>query len=191
MLDGADNQAVLQRLERVEQWVCEAGEVCLSPLPRLTSRRQSRSFFARFRHLKRPTQQSSSPLWKFLPRRLPRACRIRCVTGLTHPISGALNVCPPAGQADVAFLVATHHFRLGASNAREWYDNLIMSATTRSNHFIDDILWIGQNSHMEYLLPFMILHHDQSANPIWPGLPEEAMIALPALVEMHAAYVSF
>ncbi|KAG9086200.1 hypothetical protein FS749_003850 [Ceratobasidium sp. UAMH 11750] len=49
----------------------------------------------------------------------------------------------------------------------------------------DDIMWIGQNSHIEYLLPFLFLHHDRTTNACWPGLPEQAKSALPELVGMH------
>lgn len=53
----------------------------------------------------------------------------------------------------------------------------------------DDIAWIAQNSRIDYLVPFLVLHHDRSTNEFWPGLPEEAKSALPALIETHAAYV--
>lgn len=65
-----------------------------------------------------------------------------------------------------------------------------MGAITLSHHFaLDDIAWIAQNSRMEYLVPFLVLHHDRSTNQFWPGLPEEARSALPALIETHAEYV--
>ncbi|QRW25181.1 hypothetical protein RhiXN_07130 [Rhizoctonia solani] len=46
----------------------------------------------------------------------------------------------------------------------------------------EDIAWIAQNSRMEYFLPFLVLHHDRSANEAWPGLPDEAKNALPELM---------
>ncbi|EUC56437.1 hypothetical protein RSOL_179410, partial [Rhizoctonia solani AG-3 Rhs1AP] len=51
----------------------------------------------------------------------------------------------------------------------------------------DDIAWIARNSRMEYFLPFLVLHHDSRTNETWPGLPEEAKKALPALVAAHSA----
>ncbi|CUA74179.1 hypothetical protein RSOLAG22IIIB_11013 [Rhizoctonia solani] len=48
-----------------------------------------------------------------------------------------------------------------------------------------DIAWVAQNSRMEYLLPFLVLHHDISTNEAWPGLPEMAKKALPELAAVN------
>ncbi|KAJ1305851.1 hypothetical protein OPQ81_010576 [Rhizoctonia solani] len=50
----------------------------------------------------------------------------------------------------------------------------------------EDIDWIAQNSRMEYIIPFLVLHHDRSTNEVWPGLPDEAMNALPELVAANS-----
>ncbi|QRV83838.1 hypothetical protein RhiJN_11854 [Ceratobasidium sp. AG-Ba] len=126
-LDGSDNVAVLQKLERVEEWVREAVE----------------------------TPQKTDPM------------ELKAAMEVLAPVF-ALNMHDQVKQMSPALL---RPFTSGPE-LRALVD--------------DDIVWIGQNSHMEYLLPFLFLHHDRTTNAYWPGLPAEAKAAVPALVGMHS-----
>lgn len=127
-LNGADNLAVLDGLERVEEWVREAVRV----------------------------PEKADP---------------------TELKAGMEAMAP-------SFIASTHE-----------QVELISPSTLRTciagpelrGLVNDDIAWIAQNSRIDYLVPFLVLHHDRSTNEFWPGLPEEAKSALPALIETHAA----
>ncbi|QRV97943.1 Hemerythrin HHE cation binding domain [Ceratobasidium sp. AG-Ba] len=131
-LDGSDNVAVLQKLERVEEWVREAVE----------------------------TPQKTDPM----------------------ELKTAMEILAPAFASNMHDQVK----QMSPTLLRPFTSCPELRALVD-----DDIMWIGQNSHMEYLLPFLFLHHDRTANAFWPGLPAEAKAAVPALVGMHSESWSY
>ncbi|KAF8608044.1 hypothetical protein BDV93DRAFT_519115 [Ceratobasidium sp. AG-I] len=127
-LTGADNLAVLEALERVEEWVREAVRV--------------------------PEKVDLAELLAAMEAMAPR------FTASTHDQVKFMS------PSTLRPCIAGPELR-GLVN--------------------DDIAWIAQNSKMEYLIPFLVLHHDRTTNAFWPGLPEEVKSVIPALIETHAA----
>lgn len=131
-LNGADNQAVLRRLIRVEEWTRDAIQ----------------------------TPEKADPI----------------------ELMAAMEIMAPAFEENMHGQVKLMTASALAS---------CISGPELRGLVNDDLAWIAQNSRMEYLLPFITLHHDRSTNEIWPGLPDEAKNVLPALIESHAEAWNF
>ncbi|KAJ3500350.1 hypothetical protein NLJ89_g9839 [Agrocybe chaxingu] len=51
----------------------------------------------------------------------------------------------------------------------------------------DNMIWLASNSDVTVLLPFCMSHHDPKTSKHWPPVSEEAIKAMPGLVNAHPA----
>lgn len=52
---------------------------------------------------------------------------------------------------------------------------------------IENVEWLGAQSDIAVLLPFVLSHHDPRTSKFWPTITAEGLAALPMLVQIHAA----